>query len=66
MGWGPKTTQIWDVGDRNIMLNEEGLVVGLVHQVDMFTGDAMLVPGFSLAMLEDIHHWKGVRDSARA
>lgn len=62
----PKTTQIWDVGNRNIMLGEDGTVVGLVDQVDMFTGDAMFVPGFSLAMLGDVHHWKGVRDYAKA
>ena len=52
-----RTTQIWDVGDRNIMLNEHGSVVGLVDQVDMFTGDAMFVPGFSIAMLGDVHSW---------
>lgn len=56
----PRTTQIWDVGDRNIMLDTAGQVVGLVDQVDMFTGDPMLVPGFSLAMLGNVHGWHQV------
>lgn len=53
----PRTTQVWDVGDRNIMVGEDGQVVGLVDQVDMSTGDPLLVPGFSLAMLADVHGW---------
>ena len=60
----PRTTQIWDVGDRNIMLDEKGRVTGLVDQVDMSTGDPLLVPGFSLAMLADVHAWAKVDDYA--
>lgn len=61
-----RTTQIWDVGDRNIMLDEQGEVVGLVDQVDLFTGDAMMVPGFSMAMLGDIHNWGMIEAYSKA
>ena len=62
----PKTTQIWDVGDRNIMLDDNGDVVGLVDQVDLFTGDECFVAGFSWAMLGDVHNWSKIDDYTQA
>lgn len=53
----PRTTQIWDVGDRNVMIGRQGRVVGLVDQADIYSGDPMFVPGFSMAMLGDLHGW---------
>ena len=61
----PRTTQVWDVGDRNVMVEGTDRVVGLVDQVDMVTGDPMFVPGFCSAMLGDIHSWDHVDDYLR-
>ena len=58
----PRTTQIWDVGDRNVMIGQTGRVVGLVDQADMYSGDPMFVPGFSIAMLGDLHGWSQIQD----
>lgn len=58
----PRTTQVWDVGDRNVMVSGADRVVGLVDQADMVSGDPMFVPGFCTAMLGDIHAWGQVDD----
>lgn len=58
----PRTTQVWDVGDRNVMIGPSGRVVGLVDQADMYSGDPMFVPGFSMAMLGDLHGWEQIQD----
>lgn len=60
--WAPRTTQVWDMGDRNVMVEGSDRVVGLVDQADMFSGDPMFVPGFCTAMLGDIHSWNQVDD----
>ena len=48
-----RQTLIWDVGDRNVMLEDtaQGLrVAGLVDQVDLWSGDPMFVPGACWAL----------------
>ena len=52
-----RKTLIWDVGDRNVMLEDtpQGLrVAGLVDQVDLWSGDPLFVPGACWALFGDL------------
>lgn len=56
----PRATCLWDVSERNLMLCENGNLVGVVDQVDLWSGDPMFIPGTAMAMLADVNRWPGV------